>query len=344
MAERVPVALVGLGDIGLSAHLPAILGRSDVALAALVDPAPERRQQARNLLVASGHDAVPTHTEVAEVLADERIPALVLATPPWVTTDLAATALSAGRHVLAEKPIATSVAAAGPLRSLPAGARARLQVGLTYRHDPALEALRDALAAGRLGGPLLVRAHIYDERRDPADPAHAERIAAALRHGTPVMHEGSHVFDWLAVLLGGPAEVRDAWALRTAPDAPAPNLTGARLAYPGGTVVLMEFGWWADRLPACELSILGDRGHAVLDCATFRLELSTADGTEVVDPPGERTARCFDRQLARFVELVSGRRAVPEPGLSDGLAALALSERVAELAEEHGPRRREVAR
>ncbi|MGH3488061.1 MAG: Gfo/Idh/MocA family protein [Actinopolymorphaceae bacterium] len=322
----VRMALVGLGAIGLAAHLPALL-RSDAAqLVGLVDPRSERRALARK---ATGSD-VPAYAHIDDLGGPADVAGIVLATPPWVTTDLAARFLSAGHDVLAEKPVATSVAAARGLADLPPTELARLQMGLTYRHDPALARVRDWIRSGPLDGPLLIRAHIYDERLDPTDPSHADRIRETLAHGSPVFHEGAHVFDWLAYLLDLPPErVADAWAVRTDPALPAPNLTGARLAYPGGTTALLEFGWLTDGLPRCELSILGQRAHAELDGHTFRLRLTTATGVEVVDDPVDRTTRCFDRQLAAFVDLVSGRADQAVPGFAEGIASLELAELVA---------------
>lgn len=301
------VALAGLGDIGLGAHLPALRANPAVDVVALVDP------------VA----AQATAKDLDEVLDD--VDAVVLATPPWVTPHLAVQALRRGRYVLAEKPLATSMAEAAIYDRLTGEERRRLQAGLTYRHDPAIERLRGWIATGALGSPLLVRAHIYDEARDRPD--HLKRLTTTLEHGTPLVHEGAHVFDWLAHLLGGDPEVEDAWSLRTDPAYPAANLTGARLAYPGGHVALVEFGWLTRTLPRCELSFLGPDGHALLDGFTFRL----SRGGEVVDFPGERGARSFARQLDRFVELATGQRHEPEPGLDDALKALELGERIARM-------------
>ncbi|GAB3503822.1 Gfo/Idh/MocA family protein [Amycolatopsis cihanbeyliensis] len=329
MSERVALALAGLGDIGLSAHLPALLRNPDVQLTALVDPVPARRDLAR--LRAS----VPAYAELAEALEDRAIDGVVLATPPWVTPHLVERVARAGRFVLAEKPVATSAREAARLMNLSATLRKRVQVGLAYRHDPALELLREWIASRRLGAPLLVRAHVYDERRDAADPAHAARIESTLAHGMPVVHEGAHVLDWCRFLLGGePERVEDAWALRTRPGLSGPNLCGARLAYSDGTVVLAEFGWLTGALPRCELDVLGDRGHVLLDGRTFRLRLDTVDGVEDVDFEPDRVTRCFDRQVRRFVDLITGEWPVPTPDLADGLAALELSERIAWLARE----------
>jgi myo-inositol 2-dehydrogenase/D-chiro-inositol 1-dehydrogenase len=312
------LALVGLGDIAVAAHLPALLRSPDVQLVAGVDPLRERRRTIVD---------VPTYSRIEELPGP--VDGYVLATPPWVTTELAAGLLRQGRFVLAEKPIATSVAAAAPLTALPQAETARLQAGLTYRHDPALTRLRDWIRQGPLDGSLLIRAHVYDERLDPADPEHTERIRRTLEHGPPVMHEGSHIFDWLSFLLDGATPtVADAWVV-------SPNLIGTRLSYPGhpeGATALCEFGWLTDQLPRCELSFLAQQGYAVLDGFTFRLTLHTNDGVEVFDQPADRTTRCFDRQLDRFVALVRGESEQAVPGLAEALAALELSERVVRIA------------
>lgn len=315
------VALVGLGDIALGAHLPALLRNHDVRIAALVDPDAERREAAAAAVGA------PSCADLSEV---DDVDGVVLATPPWVTTGLVVEAARAGKFVLAEKPIATSLAEAKALDALTGSERARVQVGLTYRHDPALELLREWIAEGRLGGPLLVRAHIYDERRDESDPAHAARLEETLRHGMPVVHEGAHVFDWFSFLFGGPpSDIRDGWSIATRQGLAEPNLCGARLDYPQGTVVLAEFGWLTGALPRCEISVLGDRGHVLLDGRTFDLTLDDGRSVEKVAFEPDRATRCFDRQLTRFVELMTGVREKPSPDLADGIAALATSERVA---------------
>ncbi|MEJ3658096.1 Gfo/Idh/MocA family oxidoreductase [Actinomycetes bacterium KLBMP 9759] len=312
------IVLVGLGEIGRTAHLPAILRSGDVTLRAVVEPDPAQIARAE---LPPGIDV---HAELADVLDRPDVDGVVLATPPWVTPGLAVAAAQRGRFALAEKPVATSVAAAAAYDVLTPAERARIQVGLTYRHDPAMIALHDVIAAGDLGGMLLVRAHVYDEQRT-SDAAHTALIERTLHHGSPVVHEGAHVFDWLRYLLGAEPQLRDAWSLRTRERLGAPNIVGARLRY-GAAEALVEFGWLVDVLPRTELSVLGDRGLAVLDGRTFALTVATGDDRMVIDPLPDRATRCFDRQLARFVALGGG--AVAEPDLDDGLRALAVSELV----------------
>lgn len=325
----VRVALVGLGDIALAAHLPALLRCADVELAALVDPAAPRRDAA-----AAKAPGVALRDNIDAVLADPSIQAIVLATPPWVTTELARQCLLAGRYCLAEKPIGVCVDSASALTALSAPAQARLQVGLTYRHDPAMAVLRGWLGDGLLGSPLLVRAHIYDELRRTDDAHYTRRMMATLEHGSPVIHEGGHVFDWLTYLLGGgPVVIEDAWALHTEPGLSAPNLTGARLSWPQGATVLAEFGWWTSAQPPAELSFLGCDGWARLDLKSYRLERHDRAGDEVVELPGNWMARSFDNQLRCFVGLARGEVDRAVPGLVEGLSVLRLSERIAAAAQ-----------
>lgn len=340
------VALVGLGDIGLGAHLPALERHPAVEIALLADAAPDRRAAASER-VGAASGSVPREVPAYEVAAglDDVLAAgvdgVVLATPPWVTPELVVRAARAGLFVLAEKPVATSVEAAAVYEQLSAAERARVQVGLTYRHDPAIQTLAGWIADGILGTPLLVRAHIYDEQRRPDDAEHTKRMLATLERGTPVIHEGAHVFDWLSYLLQGqPERIDGAWSLRTANEFPAPNLIGARLTYPGGHVALVEFGWMTDALPRCEITVLGDRAHAVLDGSDFSLTLTRAEGPpEVIEFEGERMARCFDLQVERFVALHAGRAAGPSPSLADGIAALRTAQEIAARADASGDSR-----
>jgi predicted dehydrogenase len=323
----VRIALVGLGDIGLGAHVPALLRNPAVRVTALVDPDPARREAALRVLPDPG--SVRLWSTLEDALDDPGTNAIVLATPPWVTHRLSALALAAGRFVLAEKPVAvSSQELIDTFADVSAAQQARFQAGYTYRHHPAMERLRQWLRDGRLGAPVVVRAHLFDESRDPQDAAHTERVLAALNHGSPLLHDGAHLVDWLAYLLGAPLQdVADAWALRTCDEVPSANLTGARLVYADGTVVLAEVGWWTARLPVSGIEILGDRAHAVLRGKSFELSIDGEDGSETFAEPGGMMHPSFDRQLERFVALVRGEP-VEVPGVGHAIACLEAIERI----------------
>jgi len=322
--RRIAVALVGLGEIGLTAHLPALQREPRVSLAALVDVDDRRVERAAAL--APG---VRATTAVEEVLSDPAIDAVVIATPPWVTAGLARRSLEAGKYVLAEKPPAPSYAEAADLAELPEAHR-RLQIGLTYRHHPSVVRLRELVRDGVLGRPLLVLASVCDEVSDPeGDPVRFARRLQSLEHYPPVISDGIHACDRLNYLLGAAPAGVQGWALRSDERFATANANGAILEYDDGTIARLDVIWLYPVLPPSQFVVTGPRGRAVLDPPTFALGVTLDDGTiEELPAPGDKTEVCFALQLGRFVDHVLAG-APPVPGIDEALAALGLAQRIA---------------
>ena len=318
------IGLVGLGEIAVRAHVPALLAHPGVTLAALADVDEARLGEAP--------PGVRATTDVESLLADPELDAVVIATPPNVTPTLVRTALETGKYVLAEKPLGLSVAETAAVREA-AGAAERLQIGLTYRHHPAVERLRELIAAGMLGRPLLVQAAICDE---PAEPernpaAHARRLRS-LERVPPVVSDGVHACDRLNYVLGETPVDVTGWSVRTDPAYATANVNGGVLTYGDGTVAVLEVVWLTPVLPQSRFVVTGPLGLATLDPPTFRLTVELADGTsETLEPPGDKTEVCFALQLERFV--AACRAGVPPvPGLTEAIASLELAERIAHAA------------
>lgn len=110
MADRIPLALVGIGKIARDQHIPSIAGGDDFVVAAGV----------------SRHGKVEgaeNFTDFDEFLAARPdIKVVSLCTPPEVRFDMAKAAIAAGRHVLMEKPPATTLGEAEALSELAAKA------------------------------------------------------------------------------------------------------------------------------------------------------------------------------------------------------------------------------
>jgi myo-inositol 2-dehydrogenase / D-chiro-inositol 1-dehydrogenase len=303
------------------AHVPAIEREPRTTLVAAADLDPARLDAAP--------PGVRTTTDAAAVLADPEVDAVVIATPPSATAGLVRAALETGRYVLAEKPLGVSAAEAAGVREVP-GAAERLQIGLAYRHHPAVERLRELIAAGALGRPLLIQAAICDEPANPEqDPRGYARRLRSLESIPPVVSDGVHACDRLNLLLGeAPVEVTG-WALRTDPSFATANVNGGVLTYADGTVCRLEVVWLTPVLPRSQFVVTGPGGMAALDPPTFRLTVELADGTtDSLEPPGDRAEVCFSLQLARFVDACLAGTA-PVPGIDEAVAAVELAERIA---------------
>lgn len=139
------VAIVGLGYWGpnLLRNLVALIGPESVVV---VDHSLDRIAA-----VMPQYPALTYHLTLDQALRDDEVGAVIVATPVSSHAALAQKALQAGRHVLVEKPLASSVAEA---RGLVACAEERdrvLMVGHTFLFSPRVERMREYLREGRLG-------------------------------------------------------------------------------------------------------------------------------------------------------------------------------------------------
>lgn len=141
MTDPVPTALIGCGRWGRNhARTLAQLG----ALAAVCDA---DAQAAETFAEEHGARA----RSVDEVMSDPDVPGVVLALPAQHHASLAVRALAAGKHVMVEKPMALRTVDAQAMVDAAKTARRVLMTGHVLRYHPAFGAIRDAIAAGRIG-------------------------------------------------------------------------------------------------------------------------------------------------------------------------------------------------
>jgi predicted dehydrogenase len=140
---RVRIGIVGCGYWG-SKHVRVLQQISGVSAVVVVDPRPECRSA-----VSSSATRLVAFATLEEALP--HVDAVVVAAPPAHHAGLARQALLAGKHVLVEKPMTTSVASAERLIEVAAERRLTLMVGHTFEYSPAVWTLRDLIRSGELG-------------------------------------------------------------------------------------------------------------------------------------------------------------------------------------------------
>jgi predicted dehydrogenase len=97
------------------------------------------------------HPGVPVESEIDALLLDPRVQAMAIATPPRTHYDLARRALEAGKHVLVEKPLATSVEQAEDLIAIAGRVDRVLMPGHTFVYSPPVNKVRELIRSGELG-------------------------------------------------------------------------------------------------------------------------------------------------------------------------------------------------
>ncbi|MFB9375513.1 Gfo/Idh/MocA family protein [Kineococcus gynurae] len=140
MSQQSPLRLgiLGLGTISRAVHLPLVARSADVRLVAVADLDPVRAGE-----LAAAYGARALNTE--ELLQAPDVDAVLVATPGR-HAELAVAALRAGKHVLAEKPLALSLPEVVAAEAAAVAAGRVLQVGYMKVHDGAVVAARAALA------------------------------------------------------------------------------------------------------------------------------------------------------------------------------------------------------
>ena len=103
----IKVAQIGVGYWGPNL-LRNLVANKRCKVARVVDLSSERQEYVRGL-----YPAVNVTDKVEDVLGDPEVEAVVIATPVATHHNLAMRALSLGKHILVEKPMARSVAEAG---------------------------------------------------------------------------------------------------------------------------------------------------------------------------------------------------------------------------------------
>lgn len=137
------IGVVGCGYWG-SKHVRVLSGLRDVRELALIDPEPRCRGA-----IASAFPAARVFADLESALP--HVDALVVATPPQTHAALALEALRHGKHVLVEKPLATTLAEAHAVVSEAHRSNAILMAGHTFQFNPVVRDLQTRVHRGELG-------------------------------------------------------------------------------------------------------------------------------------------------------------------------------------------------
>jgi len=193
-----PIAtgLLAYGMSGKLFHAPFLDLHPGFALQAVV----ERTQQR----MAADYPSVRSYPSTEALLADPTLELVVVNTPNDTHYDLARQALLAGKHVLVEKPAATTAA---DWRALCALARQQGRQVLAYqnrRWDTDFGAVRRVVESGQLG--RLIEVHVRFDRFRPV--LHTKVFKEDGRPGSGVIYDlGPHLLDQVISLFGRPEAV-----------------------------------------------------------------------------------------------------------------------------------------
>ena len=161
--EQVAVGVIGTGGMG-GMHAENLHTRvANARLAAVSDVDAERAGK-----IAERYGSGAVFTDGAEMIRDENVEAVVIASPDPTHAPLLLECLKAEKPVLCEKPLAHSAEAALEVVEAETGlGRKLVQVGFMRRYDPQHVGVKEAVESGAVGAPVVFKGWHRNPDLDP---------------------------------------------------------------------------------------------------------------------------------------------------------------------------------
>lgn len=318
-------ALLGAGRIG-KVHAKAVTSNPSAKLVAVADP---MEKAAAELAAQYGCDI----RTIEEIAASHDIDAVVICTPTDTHADLIEKFSRAGKQIFCEKPVDLSVARVRECLATVKKNGTKLMVGFNRRFDPHFMAVKDAIAAGKIGTVEMVTIISRDPAPPPVD--YIKRSGGIFRDMT------IHDFDMARFLLG--EEIDAVFAQGSVLVDPA---IGAAGDYDSASVVLTtKSGKHATISNTRRASYGYDQrieAHGSLGAVSAEnqraVSIELANATGYTRPPlldffMTRYTQAYANEIAAFIDALSGKREAAPSG-EDGLAALVLADAAVKSAKE----------
>lgn len=269
----VRLGVVGCGFFGrLLAHSAAAGGGRVVAVTDTYPPAAETLAAELGCDVEQGALALANRADVDAVF---------VATPNHAHVAPVLAAISAGKHVFVEKPMAIQATDCEQMLAAAQVAGVRLLVGHIMRLFPAVAKMRHAIESGEIGRPLVARAVRVRWVNLADQPANWWKLNAALSGGD-LMHE-IHELDLLCWLLGEVKAVSARIANLAHTALPGyDDVIQLSLEFENGALATLEMGTAYHR-PEWTCWISGTEGAVALDLRAGSLSHYRADGSSQME-------------------------------------------------------------
>jgi predicted dehydrogenase len=233
-----------------------------------------------------------TTGDLADLLADDALDAVVLATPVPTHADLAERVLRAGKHCFVEKPLAQSVADAERVVAAAEECGRLLMVGHLLEYHPGVARLKELVTSGELGDLHYVYSHRLNLGKLRAD----ENALWSL---------GAHDVSVLLHLLDeepNEVEARGASYMREGIE----DVVFCFLRFPSGRAAHMHLSW-LDPHKSRQFTVVGSRRMATFDDMELERKVT------IYDKGFDQAAESYGEYITRAGDIYSPRISNREP-------------------------------
>jgi myo-inositol 2-dehydrogenase/D-chiro-inositol 1-dehydrogenase len=310
--EHVSVGVVGAGSMG-GVHARNLRSRiAGASLAAIADVDADRAAR------VAGKN-VPVFGDAVEMIRDDGVEAVVIASPSATHAGLTLECLRLGKPVLCEKPLADS--ADDALRVVEAEVelgRKLVQLGFMRRFDQQHLAVQEAVASGAIGAPLLFKGW----HRNP------QVVPSLVTSESIVLDSMIHDLDSVRWLFGREIEEVYTRGISTKPALEgAQDLQLTQMSVGGGFLatvevyVAAEYGYEVGLEVVCES---GTAHVAPFDEAVVRRDAMQCQRIDT--NPFDRFQPAFETEMEQWVGALRNGEQPDGPDAWDGYAALVAAE------------------
>lgn len=320
MRHKLGIGVLGVGEMGRRHAENLRCSVPNARLMAVADVAAQRAAQ-----IASELDIEHSFASLEQMLNLPGIEAVVIATPDKFHAQAIRTAAAAGKHILCEKPIATSMSDAREALAAVSKAGVRLQIGFMRHYDPAYESAMKRVEAGEIGEPVIFKS-VGRDKDIPPIAAYESNVNGMLFYSNTI-----HDFDLARWMMCD--EVTEVHAYTTVAIRPELAKFGdivagiVNLKYDRGAIGNIESYVQAIYAYDVRTEIIGSKGSVFIGslqktAATF---LSVGGSTGILaDHFLSRFADAYLSEMKDFVTNVLHDRPLRVTG-EDGLKALAIA-------------------
>ena len=306
-------AVVGAGWISQEAFMPGVAQSGNSIIAAIVTGDLEKGAK-----LAAFHDVrqVVSYAGYDALLASDTVDAVYVALPNSLHADYAIRAAKAGKHIMVEKPLATSVAEAEAMIAAADAAGVYLMTAYRLHNEPGTLAVLDHIRRGTIGTPLIFQS-IFSFQMAPGN----HRLQAA-HWGGPLQDVGVYCVNTARHIFG--EEPIEAAATLTQPKddprfAEIEASIAATLRFPSGGLAQFVCSFGAADVD--NYRVVGSKGDIELDPGfkfdfAMKMRLRTGGKTEEITFP---QIDHFGAQVAYFSDCITSRTP-PEADGGEGLA------------------------
>lgn len=328
--KKIRFGILGAGTIG-DVHARAIAELDGAELCAICDVKAARAEE-----YATKY-GVKAYCEYEKMLADDEIDAISICTPSGMHAEQAIKALSFGKHVLLEKPMALTASDAKAVCEAAEASGKVLSVIFQMRYTDDIQYAKKILQEGKLGTLTFCDLYMKYWRDRSYFEVSPWRGTFAMDGGGALMNQGIHGVDIMHYLCGAPTLLRAKVKTRVH-SIETEDTAIAAVEYPSGALGVIEASTSSNPGFDRRIEINGSRGYLIIVDA--HIEKLFIDGEMIIEKKitsgaataSDPTKMSHDRhllQIKNFVGAINGEEALISTA-QDGYAAVKFIEEIYE--------------